>query len=255
MEAELTVQELEIKLKNLKEQEQINQLSRELEIQKTKYLGKCYATHTFSRLEKHASFSALTACLRRVNEVYLQDGKTIMLSIENIDYRRDTDGRLSFDISYRTSTTVHNWYENFRYEIKPEQYETVKQMVTAKIDLIGEEIRKSMKSPNIIQTNGNHSKEQQQVQLLIDSKMPFIKLGQEREKDTNLSVREILSWQAHPLLIGGEYLINNQYSKEIVLKIANDLKSKAIIWGRSIYERDIPRAEALLNFVNNTNWE
>jgi len=246
---------LERQVRELKEQERVDNINKELEKQTKTYKNKCYATHTFARKVNHSTYGGINACLRKVVDVYLKDN-TVMLSIENISYRRnEPTGYLSFEVNQTTSRTARNWYENFRYEITLDQYEAVKQQVSARIDVISSDIRSTFRNPDQWQTMGSASDEESEVKLLLASKMPVIKLSDDRFPGSNITIKEILHWQRHPLIVAGEYLLNNKYSKLIIQEMIAQMSNHATAWGNSISERDWPRIQGLREFLYNTKWE
>lgn len=242
-----TVTELQNKLKQAKEQEKVDGLNKELQ-EKMSFKGKCYATHTFARVR-----GAIHASFRRINDVVIKYDK-VTFEVENIDYRRTKEGGLMFNVDFSTSQEARNWYESFRYEITPEQYETVKNQVTAKIDGFTELIRSNMKAPSDYITNGDHTDSVTHEELLLASGIPVLKLSKEDKATGHTSIAEMLSWYRHPLFIAGKYLLLNQFSKTILQQIVNDLRRKANAWGSSIADRDIPRANALQSFIDATDW-
>ena len=240
------VQELERQLADAKKQEIIDNLNTEL-LKHIHLKNKCYATHLFGR----KSFQSIDAKFRKITDVIIKDNK-IRYEIENITYHKHMDGMLTFEVATTYSSEPHHWYESFRYEIPLGQYETIKNQVTAQIDIIGDSIRSILKSPDDYIRQGEYSDEQVNEELILASKCPLIHL--EEEPYHKVSVRELLVWNKHPLVISGKYLVNNKYSKLIAQNIVDELIKGARSWGGSIYDRDMPRAEKLQEFINKTDW-
>lgn len=252
---ENTVEQLKAQLSKAEEQRKIDQSNEDL-TKNMSMKGKCFATHTFARKPGSGGWGGINARIRRINEVLL-DGYRVVFSIETIEFIHSKEGKVSFDFQTQTRLDPRNWYEAFRYDITPEQYESIKQNVIAQVDLIGQTIRNGMKEPNTFQSNGDYSKEQTNEKLLLASGVPVIDLSENKHKvkGSNLTVREILSWQNHPMLISGNYLLNNEYSRKIVVSIADEMEKHARNWGSSIAERDYPRVEALREFVKSIKWK
>jgi hypothetical protein len=247
---ETTVYELEKQLKIKKEQQKEESLQKELD-GLIHLKGKCFATHTLGR----KTYPQKEVIFRKVHDVYIKE-TSVVYDIETVSYTRYSDSAVNFQVSKHLQ--AHHWqsYEKFKYEITEQQWQSVLRSSIAVVDVLGNTIREGLQEPKEIISQGDYTKETNEVKLLLGSGIAVIDLQEYKDKgDSNLTIAEYLSWHHHPLVIAGRYLVNNQYSKQMVVTMANTMEQEALSWGSSIWTRDKPRIEMVRKFVKSVKWE
>ena len=246
----VTSYELERQLKEVKEAERVEVLQIELTRQ-LQYKGKCYSTHLLGR----GWHKNITCNLRRVADVVLNDQKTgVYFHLENIEFKKSAEGEVSFHSFHTGASDIRNSWESFRHEITEAQFMTVKAQTEAYLETIGTTMRSALKEP-IDYIDGFQQKEDQaHEEILRGCIIPLITLPSTSVSNCCGSIAEMLSWNHHPFLYCGKYLVNSKESKNMVNYIIKDLTKHMNSWGGSIYERDAPRVRALTEFVNGIKW-
>lgn len=234
-----TVRDLEIKLENAKKLEHDNYIKSQIE-QNSKWIGKCFSTHIFQRIPK----SRKEITLRKITKVYWENNR-LMYEGKNITFRLHKPCKLFLVEIIDTCSDIPypSWVGSFNHEINEQLFDQILVETTAHAETYFDKIRGLFKQNHYISI-GDQSDEDNKIKWLKDA--TFIDLPTEGFN----SVKDILSWYNHPFLYGYNKLLYTRESIEIVKKIADSISENMHSWGGSIYERDSPRVQTLIEFYN-----
>jgi len=237
------IRELENKLRLLKEEERKARADKELQYAREQWKGKCMSTHLFYR-----NVFGKEIVLKRVVNVDRDpargENSPITYFCDIIRYKHvPGEGRFNVEIESdrRFESPFPTWLASFRHEISEDVFLAVKESAAHHAETYFDVIRQQFKQNDHITMGLSHD-QKEEVSWLTD--FEFIELPRE----SNYSVREILSWQNHPFLYEGYKLLKTKESLDIVLRMADSLAKHATSWGGSIYTRDMPRAKILREF-------
>lgn len=235
-------QELEQQLKALKESKRKEEIQSQLD--SMELIGKCYASHQLTRNmtnKKAYNFQVIHITGKEHQERGYRDYYYITDSIyvsKNGDAFQIITGK-----GEEENPTL------YKYEITLEQFNHVKYKLIPMIEKGIDEIRDDFKAQDWV-SQGDYGNESNQGDWLKKQGYEYIEL---KDNDNYIygwdkKVLEMLRWYHHP------YLFNTRLYKapnwlEILIDITSDLEEKALQWGGSIAERDLPRAEALKKFI------
>lgn len=237
------IQDLKRQLIEAELLEKNKELHVELEKAKELYFNKCYASHTLTGKFPDKEFNAVW-----YKDIYIENDKIRFKSI-NISARRNTDGVIQFQINNLSYGDPRSGYSGlYRYEISKEQFITAKKQASATIDNLFNSLTESFKNPKELLNGYEYDECKLHTKYLHENNVPIIDLSSNKE------ILDILRWNYHPFVFSGKWLLNNQASRQIIIKIADKLHDSAVSWGGKIYERDMPRSKTLMSFINDTNW-
>ena len=228
------VDELKIALRKAEEQEKINSNERRLILAKTNYIGKCTATHTFSRISDQ-----FHAYATRVIDVELDDeGRTILIckDIEILRYKYPQNKTLKIEVGEKRRST--NSYHHFRYNITVEQFESLYGSVKADMLTAYDNVKGSFKDPDEYQTMGDHNNDRNTMANIEACRIPYLDLT------TYPEFIKILAWEKCGLLVGN-LLLRTEYTEKSLDAIIKRLKEHAQMWSYRLGEEDHRRAAIL----------
>lgn len=203
----------------------------------SRWIGKCYSTHTFKRVPKYGT----SVVLRKITSVeYIDDviyyvGTNVTFNIYDNDLFN-----LSINNSSKSDSPFSHWMANFSHEISEGSFNTILENVKAHAESYFDTIRPLLKQDEYV-TQGDSTGEFKKYQYLKRYNS-FVKLP--------IDVKDILVYEYHPYIFNYNELLDTKESFEIIKDIANKLRENAISWGGSIYSRDYPRSEILLKYYN-----
>lgn len=238
------VQELTKALEEAKKIESEEKLQRQLAVAKEEWENSCFSTHLLHRKIPRGR----TIQVRRVNNIFLNNAQ-VFYEVENIEIR-NVEGSYSFFISTYNCDNPYPGYYAFKHKLEPCIFEKIKQICSAKIELVISEISEYLNVPDDYISQGDYNKEISKTNLLKESGIEYIDMSTLPKKWTDYpSIEDMLNWNNHPLLIGRVF-VKNSYSKSILEKIIQKIEESAVAWGGSIYERDAPRIRKLREFLH-----
>lgn len=231
-----TIQELEQKLAEAKELAQQSENDKKLEEAK-QWIGKCYSSHLFQRLPKPGK----QIYIRKIEDVKIDPDGRLNYYYYQIEFINWYDGKFKVEMHRSYSHDPYpTWVSSWSHEINPNLFDQLEKQVKAHAETYFDTISNLFKQSDYI-TNGNSSDESNKFSLLQKVHSEFIDLPED--------VLQVLSWKKHPFIYDGK-LLKTESSIDLIKIIADEMIKNANSWGGSIYNRDKPRYDLLINFYN-----
>ena len=234
----------------LKELEKVREKKKEKHIQETldkmTLVGKCYASHLLTRYPgKRASYSF--EVIHLIGKEYRPDDyHEYVYTGERISVNKNGD-----EFEVELSNYSCDSPNLFKYEISLNEFNTVKMQLIPAMEAAVNDVRKSFIASDYV-SNGEYHNESKSQELLDVRALEYIELGEKEYKFSfpNADIYQLLRWNNYPYLYNSR-LYKLPYWKEMIQLIIDNLKDNARIWGGKVYERDMPRAQQLQNFLDN----
>lgn len=220
------IKKLEQEIKDLKVKEKWEQLQKDLDNTKEKYLNKYYASHNF-RYSRLKQYSCNTLSLLHIVKLYIGElyGNVIIENFEQFKNFYDKDSlyvicegeRKTISKSNTTQITISKIRDvahrivGFNREIDEKTYNNINTIISESIDLIFNTPIKNIHQFNYIESD--------QVKLL----------QQYGERLIDVSPEQVNSLKSHPFLYPGNKLLVNELSKQIIVdKIKKEREADAL---------------------------
>jgi hypothetical protein len=232
------VDKIKKQLREAEEKEKLNNQERKLLLAKTNYMGKCSATHTFSRMPDQFHGQA-----NRVVGVTLDNQGNVLLECRYVDvirYKYPYDSTIKAEVGEHKRSP--NSYYHYRYDITVEQFEAIYASASADMVNLYANIQGIFKNLDEYQTMGEHGDLRGLMKNLEESGQPYIDLTDHKE------FVKILSWEKCGLLVGN-YVILTPFTITTIETIIKRLRNHASIWSARIAEEDHRRIRILNNII------
>lgn len=244
------VDKLKEQLRKAEDDEKRQKIEQQLKEMKDQYEDKCFCTHTFQKKRPNMNFRMIWIKSVTISK---DDNQTIKFETENISYSRDAKRMTKFDFTESQFTDPTQNYHGFRHEVPKEVFLSVKTQVHGNLDSLFDTIRNNMQQ-DVYVTVGDDGDEKSAFNLLERSGAKYVDTTQYSGDGFSRNITEILRWNKHPMMVG-KYMIISPASKQMTKDIISDLQNNARHWGCSVYDRDMPRAQALTRFLEAVKWE
>lgn len=234
------IQELEEQLAQVKKESKIIEIEK-IKTQASQWIGKCFSSHLFQRKPKVGT----TITLRKIIDVDVHEDFRVSYKGLNIEFHLYPYYN-KFDIKIMEYNTQDqpfpSWISSFSHEISEELFNNILGQTKAHAETYFDTIKGLFKQQEYI-CIGDNNDENIKMSILKEH-FSFIVL----EENGYENIKDLLSWNHHPFIYGKNQLLFTKESIEIVKNIADKLFKNATNWGGTIYNRDYPRAEKLMEF-------
>jgi hypothetical protein len=229
-----TIQELEQQLAEAKKQAQQSENDKKLE-EARQWIGKCYSSHLFQRVPKPGK----QIHIRKIEDVKIDPDGRLLYCYYQLEFINWYDGKFKVEMHRSGSHDPYpSWISSWNHEITPDLFDRLETQIKAHAETYFDTISNLFKQSDYI-TVGDSIDESNEFNLLQKAHCEFIDLPED--------VLQILSWKNHPFIYEGA-LLKNETSITLVKIIADEMIRNANSWGGSIYNRDKPRYDLLMNF-------